>query len=496
MGDTVSGVSHLINKIPVVGETLAPSQGISALDKVDTTHGTAEAAGKGLEGIAEFATGDELMEGLSKGVKLVALAKKYPAVAEALDLATRHPWLANMITKGGKGAVVGGVEGAVKGAQEGNVTKGATTGALLGGATGAIEGGVDAARVAKASKLNVNPYRNASKIEPAIDEAVAKAGLPAGTQGVTEQAAAEANAAAKTEAQAATQRNVDQTLQDITQQHSTTHGLPAPKAGTASRDLLQNNGNALINSAKSDYAVLDKYTDGKFTNVAKELKNAQVERTMNAGKTGFDADTLDTNVTRAQMKLDQLFDDAVAKGMPKDVADTAKAKFTAGNATLDIAHDVRMANKIAGDTTANAGERITNLSALENRWQAQYDSGRLQQALGGEQQATEAMKALSSARATAELTAQMPPTETQALRQLIADHTTTTKVGAKTNWGALRDDFSKMSDRGARFSDVAKVEKFINDQAATQNLKKWALRTAVSAPVVGGGVAAYEKYGH
>src|SRR5258708_3953284 len=77
-GDTVSGVSHLFNKIPGVGETLAPSQGICALDKMDVANGTAEAAGKGLEGIAEFVGGDELLEGLSKGTKLVALAKKYP----------------------------------------------------------------------------------------------------------------------------------------------------------------------------------------------------------------------------------------------------------------------------------------------------------------------------------------------------------------------------------------------------------------------------------
>lgn len=353
----------------------------------------------------------------------------------------------------------------------------------------------DPAAIAERSALKVNPYRNASKIEPAVDKAVAKAGLPAGTQGVTAEEATAANTAAKAEAAAATQRNVDQTLQDITQQHSTTHGLPAPKAGTATRDLLQNNGNALLNSAKQDYATLDKYTDGKFTNVAKELKNAQTERTMSAGKTGFDADTLDVNVTRAQMKLDQLFDDAVANGMPKDVADTAKAKFTAGNATLDISHDVRMVNKIAGDTSLTAGERATNLSGLENRWQAQYDSGRLQQALGGEQQATDAMKALHSARETAELIDEAPPQETPALRKLITDHTITTKLGARTNWGELRDDFSKMSDRGARFSDVPKIEKFINDQAANQNLKKWVGRAAVSAPVIGGGAAAYEKYG-
>jgi hypothetical protein len=147
MGDTVSGVSHLIHKIPGgVGEALAPEAGITSLDQRDVANGTAEMAGKGLEGIAEFATGDEALEGLSKASKLVALAKKYPAIAETLNMASKNKILEKIITgaktavgnPAARAAIVGTGQGAVKGAQEDNAVKGAVVGGVTAGATGAL----------------------------------------------------------------------------------------------------------------------------------------------------------------------------------------------------------------------------------------------------------------------------------------------------------------------------------------------------------------------
>jgi phage gp36-like protein len=139
-GDTVSGISHLINKIPVVGEKLAPAAGIGALDKMDVSNSTEEMAGKGIENIAEFAAGDEALEGLSKASKLVALAKKYPQVAEVLNMAKEHPILSKIITGGAKAGTVGAAQGLVKGEEEGKPLEGTIGGAVggtLGGATGA-----------------------------------------------------------------------------------------------------------------------------------------------------------------------------------------------------------------------------------------------------------------------------------------------------------------------------------------------------------------------
>jgi hypothetical protein len=141
-GDTVSGVSHLINKIPGVGETLAPSQGTAALDQMDKSTDTAQKVGKVGESIAEFALGDEELSGLAKGMKFVKAARESELAAKTLNLATAHPWLAKMIVEGGKGAVVGGAQGAIKGAQENDALGGAVAGATGGAIGGAAGSGV------------------------------------------------------------------------------------------------------------------------------------------------------------------------------------------------------------------------------------------------------------------------------------------------------------------------------------------------------------------
>ena len=137
-GQTVSGISHILNKIPGVGETLAPSEGVKAFDPMTETHGTAEAVGSGLEGLAEFAAGDEALEGVAKGARLVAMAKKFPAVAHALEMAEKSKVLSKIMTGAGKGAVVGGAQGVVKGAAEGKAAEEGAAGAVGGGLGGGL----------------------------------------------------------------------------------------------------------------------------------------------------------------------------------------------------------------------------------------------------------------------------------------------------------------------------------------------------------------------
>ena len=137
-GQTVSGISHLLNKIPGVGETLAPSEGIKAFDPMTETHGTAEAVGSGLEGLTEFAAGDEALEAVAKGAKLAEMARKFPAVARAMEMAEKSKVLSKIMTATGKGAVVGGAQGTVKGAAEGKAGEEGLAGAVGGGAGGAL----------------------------------------------------------------------------------------------------------------------------------------------------------------------------------------------------------------------------------------------------------------------------------------------------------------------------------------------------------------------
>jgi hypothetical protein len=150
-GDTVSGVAHLINKIPGIGETLAPKQGIGALDQMDKSNSTAESVGKGVEGIAEFFAGDAALEGLAKAAKITALASKYPLIAKTLELAKAHPAIAKIIAETGKGAAVGAAQGTVKGAQQGDATQGAEAGGV-GGAVGGLAGGAVAETMGAAAK--------------------------------------------------------------------------------------------------------------------------------------------------------------------------------------------------------------------------------------------------------------------------------------------------------------------------------------------------------
>lgn len=90
--DTVNTVSSLINKIPVVGETLAPKQGIQAAESMAEAKSPAEKLGKFTEGIAEFILGDEALKSLSVAKRLgiaksvAELAEKSPTLAKALDI--------------------------------------------------------------------------------------------------------------------------------------------------------------------------------------------------------------------------------------------------------------------------------------------------------------------------------------------------------------------------------------------------------------------------
>jgi hypothetical protein len=75
---TITGVSRLINKIPGVGETLAPSEGIKAMQIAGTPTNTGERVGAGIETAAEMAAGEGAIK--SALMKIPELAKYAPFV--------------------------------------------------------------------------------------------------------------------------------------------------------------------------------------------------------------------------------------------------------------------------------------------------------------------------------------------------------------------------------------------------------------------------------
>ncbi|HXM59438.1 MAG TPA: hypothetical protein VN950_01190 [Terriglobales bacterium] len=132
-GQTVNTVSSVLNKIPVVGKYLAPTEGINAATEIETPTNIAQKIGVGAEGIAEFFLGDEALKGLS-------IAERLGMASKVAKLAETNPVIARIIT-GGLNAVRTGTTSAAQSvahAPEGERASAALTGAEYGAAGSAI----------------------------------------------------------------------------------------------------------------------------------------------------------------------------------------------------------------------------------------------------------------------------------------------------------------------------------------------------------------------
>lgn len=91
--DTIAGVSGLLHKIPVVGETLAPQAGINAMKEEAKPEGAAQWVGYGGENLAEFMLGDDALKGLS-------LADKFKQISGVMNILEKSPRLMRAIQMG------------------------------------------------------------------------------------------------------------------------------------------------------------------------------------------------------------------------------------------------------------------------------------------------------------------------------------------------------------------------------------------------------------
>lgn len=106
-GDTAHGIGSLLNKIPIVGEDLAPKQGLKAMDQMDEAHGVMQHLGKGAELVMEFMGGDELIKGLPMVEKLAHMQK----VAQFMKA---YPRLGAIMAQGIKNFGLTSAQGMVK----------------------------------------------------------------------------------------------------------------------------------------------------------------------------------------------------------------------------------------------------------------------------------------------------------------------------------------------------------------------------------------------
>jgi len=128
---TVGLASELIHRIPGVGETLVPSEGLEKERELFTRHGIAEKAGGLVEQAGEFAAG----EGELKAIGLVSRMEPW-----MLRLAHNNKFVSRLLMEAVKGGLTGAVQGAAhEGGATGEITKGAEEGGIggaLGGAAG------------------------------------------------------------------------------------------------------------------------------------------------------------------------------------------------------------------------------------------------------------------------------------------------------------------------------------------------------------------------
>ncbi len=140
-GQTINSISGLLNKIPYVGETLAPKVGIQAAKQIETPTNTAQKVGVTAEGIAEFFAGDEALKGLS-------VAQRLGIAGKIAEYAKTNPVMAKMLehaSTSGRQGVTTVAQQLAHGASVGDAVKTGAEAAGLGTAVGAVAEGVPAA---------------------------------------------------------------------------------------------------------------------------------------------------------------------------------------------------------------------------------------------------------------------------------------------------------------------------------------------------------------
>lgn len=154
---------------------------------------TSEKIGNFAENVGEFATGEEMLKGMTRLAKLEELAQKSPTIAKIIE--NTPDFIRKVIGSATKAATVGGAQGAVKGAAEGDAVGGAEGGAIggaIGGAAGETVGAVakpiaeklgiatsseqDAMRAFRPNKRNQNFLQNWSTAKDRLSKEIGEDG--------------------------------------------------------------------------------------------------------------------------------------------------------------------------------------------------------------------------------------------------------------------------------------------------------------------------------
>ena len=294
----------------------------------------AETAGKVGESLAEYALGDSALkslvisERLGIASKLAQVAKSSPYIARILELGMNA-------TRGG---VVTVPQQIAHGATPTEALKTGAEAVATGALTGAVAEGVGAAK-------------------NALDTGVIQEPLKSGV------------------------RNI---LGNVADETGVTRS-----ASPSIRKVAEDTADAVYTKSKSQYAVLDEVTGGRFQRFKDRLEN--IRQSLN-GLTGTEEDAAqEASLLKAQKEtedaMQEAFNDAKAKGVDPKLVDEANGNFKKSQALYDLDSNIKKTVSggrpgVTPSEQLRKAQELIDPKKFLNRVNTLYDSGRLQDALG------------------------------------------------------------------------------------------------------------------
>ncbi len=155
------------------------------------------------------------------------------------------------------------------------------------------------------------------------------------------------------------------------------------------RESLTEPINSLESAAKQNYQAMDEATGGKFQPNVDKLANINTKLDAITGTDDAKEAELMASKQRLEWQQEKLFDEARAKGVPKDVVDTARSQFKQAQALRDVQTKVFKNPSIVEGNTAYGTPETVNVDKAVNALQKLQDDRsfggpRLEQALGKE----------------------------------------------------------------------------------------------------------------
>lgn len=318
---TVNTVSGLLNKIPGIGETLAPSQGVSSANTIATPTTSAQKLGVTAESLLEMLSGDAGLQAASLPEKIASIAK----VAKTYEEASPY------------------VKAAIEGTLRGGITSGGETLAKTGSPTKALEaGGVGALGGAVLGPI-------ASKVADTVGGAFAN---------VPEE----------------TESKIVQAIGD----HAESNGLVRPDAETA-KDAVSDLADQYKTRAKAAYDTVDDAVGGGFKDLRDLISNQRqavaVQKTLDPTKASEIAKDLADNERKMQDLLSQHPEAA-------DSVAGADADWTRYKALQRVQGKVNAASGLADDSLADVNKLGSGIKALGNTMKKGAPVDMLQRAFG------------------------------------------------------------------------------------------------------------------